>query len=209
MHKGIITLALKIIMVAVIGYWVIGLFSGNESFKGTTLPAHTRILSFGDSLTQGVGASRGKDYPNQLAQIVGRSVVNAGISGETTEGGKRRFAEVLEQNQPDVVVLLEGGNDFLRNVPRAQTKANLGAMIEMAQARDIKVLLVAVPAKSLMLSDALIYQELADQYHVPLLSDTISDLLGDRSVKSDTIHLNDTGYKKLAIAIAKKLNELY
>ncbi len=204
MKKGIIMLALKVTLVAALGYWLIGLLS--SSTQPASLPDQVRILSFGDSLTEGVGASVGHDYPTHLARILDRTVTNAGISGETTSGGVKRFATTLEEHQPDIVILLEGGNDFLRNLPEAETIKNLSTMITEAQAQGIQVLLVAVPQKSLFLSDAKLYGELAAQHNVPLLDGALTSLLGSSSNKSDLIHLNDKGYEKLAQAIADKLN---
>ncbi len=205
MKKGMIMLALKVTIIVALGYWVIGLLSSGS--QPSTLPPHVRILSFGDSLTEGVGASVGNDYPAHLARILDRTVINAGISGETTSGGVKRFAATLEEHQPDIVILLEGGNDFLRNLPESETIQNLSTMITEAQAQGIQVLLVAVPQKSLFLSDAKLYGELAAKHNVPLLDGALTSLLGNSSNKSDLIHLNDGGYEKLAQAIADKLNQ--
>ncbi|MGS0682097.1 GDSL-type esterase/lipase family protein [Shewanella sp. 125m-7] len=165
------------------------------------LPGNARVLAFGDSLTYGVGASEGMDYPSQLATISGFEVINAGVSGETTTAGVSRLGPLLDKYSPELLVLLEGGNDFLRNHSITRTKSNLAAMIEMAQSKQIPVLLVAVPQKSLFLSVSPIYEELAEQYQLVLVEDALSDLLKSPSKKSDAIHLNDEGYLVLANAI--------
>ncbi|GIU16075.1 arylesterase [Shewanella sp. MBTL60-007] len=175
-----------------------------QACSGPSLPPLTenaRVLAFGDSLTYGVGASKGLDYPSQLAGISGYEVINAGISGETTSAGKQRLGALLERHDPELLILLEGGNDFLRNQPQDKTKANLANMIEQAQAKQIPVLLVAVPQKSLFLSPSPIYAELAEEYELVLIEDTLSSLLKSPSKKSDAIHLNDAGYLELAQAI--------
>ena len=175
-----------------------------QACSGPSLPAlseNARVLAFGDSLTYGVGASQGQDYPSQLALISGFEVINAGVSGETTSEGKQRLAQLLTRHNPELLILLEGGNDFLRNQPLAATKANLAQMIEAAQAKQIPVVLVAVPQKSLFLSPAPIYAELAEQYQLVLVEDALSRLLTSPSKKSDAIHLNDAGYLALAEAI--------
>lgn len=169
------------------------------------LPPNARLLAFGDSLTFGVGAAKGQDYPSQLAAISGFEVINAGISGETTTGGLKRLNGLLDTHLPQVLILLEGGNDFLRNHSEAKTKANLASMIEMAQAKQIPVLLVAVPQKSLFVSPSPIYAELAEQYQLVLVEDTLSDLLKSPSMKSDAIHLNEQGYLALANAVYESL----
>lgn len=165
------------------------------------LTDNARILAFGDSLTYGVGASKGQDYPSQLANLSGFEVINAGVSGETTTQGAARLDKLLSLHSPDLLILLEGGNDFLRNQSVDATKANLASMIEMAQLHQVPVLLIAVPQKSLFLSPSPIYAELAKEYQLVLLEDTLSNLLKTSAMKSDMIHLNDQGYLALANAV--------
>ncbi|QQX81360.1 arylesterase [Shewanella sp. KX20019] len=169
------------------------------------LSANATVVAFGDSLTAGVGASRQHDYPSQLAVLSGLNVINAGVSGETTTEGAKRLPTVLAKYSPELLILLEGGNDFLRNQPKAGTKANLAAMIEQAQSRGVTVLLIAVPQKSLFLSPSPIYAELAEEYQIVLIEDALSELLKTASMKSDAIHLNDSGYLGLANAILAKI----
>ena len=164
------------------------------------------ILAFGDSLTQGVGASPNYDYPSQLAKILNQNVINAGISGETTAEGLKRFERTVNQYNPDAIILLEGGNDFIRNVPRQITHDNLSKMISIAQNKHIPILLVSVPEKGLFLSDAEIYKALAKEYNVPILLDVVSDLLSEPAKKSDLIHLNNDGYFELATKIAEQFH---
>ena len=80
-------------------------------------------------------------------------------------------------------------------------------MIELAQVRSIAVVLIAVPQKSLFLSPATLYSELAETYDVMLLEEALTDLLKTRSMKSDTIHLNDAGYRALAETIYRGLED--
>ena len=164
------------------------------------------ILAFGDSLTQGIGASPNHDYPSQLERILKVKVINAGISGETTSEGLKRFIRTLDKYNPDAVILLEGGNDFLRNVPRQITHDNLSKMINITQSRHIPILLVSVPEKGLFLSDAEIYNSLAKEHNVPIVLDVVSDLLSEPAKKSDLIHLNDAGYLELATEISEQFN---
>ncbi|MBM7072740.1 arylesterase [Shewanella sp. 202IG2-18] len=164
------------------------------------------LLAFGDSLTQGIGASANQDYPAQLSKILNQKIINAGISGETTSEGLKRFEQTINEHSPDAIILLEGGNDFIRNVPRSVTHQNLFQMIDIAKAQGIEVLLISVPEKGIFLSDAEIYRSLAKEHNIPLLTDTLSDLLGTPAKKSDLIHLNNQGYFDLALAISKQFN---
>lgn len=111
------------------------------------LAADAEILAFGDSLTYGKGVNSGEDYPAALAELSGRYVINAGVSGETTAQGLIRLGVQLMEHSPDLLILLEGGNDFLRNTPPDVAKANLAKMIELANSYSIPLLLIAVPEK--------------------------------------------------------------
>ncbi len=172
---------------------------------GEPLNSGDNILAFGDSLTYGVGAGKGQDYPAQLAELTGLEVNNYGISGETTGQGLKRFAHVLAKTQPELVILLEGGNDILRGQNLEQTKQNLSQMIKIANQADVQVLLIGVPSKSLFLSDAALYGELAEEHSVIFIADLISDLLKQPQYKSDAIHLNSAGYQVLAKKIQDTL----
>ncbi|GGI98260.1 arylesterase [Shewanella hanedai] len=171
------------------------------------LSANGDILAFGDSLTYGKGANDGGDYPAVLSELTGLSVINAGVSGETTTQGLARLRGLLEQSSPQLLILLEGGNDFLRNTDPDITEANLAKMIEMAKAHSIPVILIAVPQKSLFLTDANLYSALAENYDLILIEDTLADLLKSPAMKSDTVHLNQAGYRALAEAIHLSLLE--
>lgn len=169
------------------------------------LAADATILAFGDSLTAGVGVSDEFSYPTILSQLSGRKVVNAGVSGETTAQGLKRFARLLAEHEPQLAIILEGGNDLLRNEPESKVTANLGQMIQAAQMQGIQVLLVGVPEKKLFSGAADFYRELAETYEVPLEEEIVPELMGRLSMKSDYVHFNQNGYRALAEAIYDKL----
>lgn len=171
------------------------------------LSSNATIVAFGDSLTEGIGASKEGSYPSQLAIITGLNVVNAGISGETTDRGLARFKDVLTQYNPELVILLEGGNDILRNQNQNQTKQNLAQMIDIAKQHNVQVLLMGVPEKNLFSSVAGFYDELAEEHEVAYMRGVISDLLKTKKYKSDQIHLNAQGYRVLAEQIAEILKD--
>lgn len=112
---------------------------------------------------------------------------------------------MLNQSAPELIILLEGGNDILRNHDLAATENNLQSMITIAQNRAIDVVLVAVPSKQLFLSPASFYRQLADINNLVLLEDTLSDLLKNPAMKSDTVHLNAAGYRVLAEQVYQQL----
>lgn len=165
------------------------------------------ILAFGDSLTEGVGASEQAAYPAQLEALTGHPVINAGISGETSTEGLRRLPGVLDRHDPALMILLTGGNDVLRNQDLARAKRNIARMIEIAQGRGVQVVLVGVPKKSLFSDSAPLYRELADFYHVPLVDDLVAGLLRHPGYKSDAVHLNAAGYRAMAERLDEVLRE--
>lgn len=169
---------------------------------------HGTILAFGDSLTDGKGTSRDNSYPAVLEELSGRTVINAGISGEITADGLVRLQQLLDESTPDLLILLQGGNDILRNMNLNQTRDNLSAMITLAQNRNIPVLLIGVPEKSLFSSTAPLYRELAEQHNVPLMDDLIARLLKQADMKSDSVHFNEKGYRSMAEQIHKTLKKL-
>ena len=171
------------------------------------LPDNAVILAFGDSLTKGKGVSEVDSYPKVLSELSGRSVINAGISGEITTDGLARLPAVLDDTQPDLMILLEGGNDILRNINIQTTKSNLAAMIETAHGRGIPVILIGVPEKKLFSDSASIYPELADEHDLVFDEDLVADLLRNASFKSDAVHLNATGYRAMAEKIHELLND--
>ncbi|NVJ65496.1 MAG: arylesterase [Gammaproteobacteria bacterium] len=173
--------------------------------KLTPLNQQQVILAFGDSLTAGVGASEQDAYPQQLAKLVGHRVINAGISGETTAEGLVRLASVLDQHEPQLVILLEGGNDILRNQNLAQTKQNLAKMIEEIRSRNIQLVFLGVPEKNIFSDSADLYEELAQEYQLVFDGEIISDLIKKKRYKSDPIHFNALGYQKLAERIVEML----
>ncbi len=172
--------------------------------KLTAVPVNGTILAFGDSLTAGYGASEATSYPSALAQLSGRTVINAGISGEVTQDGLARLPQVLDQTNPDLLILLEGGNDILQSKDLTQTKQNLAAMIELAQSRDIDVVLVGVPKKGISAQAAPLYDELAQEYKLVYEDDLLGGLLRKSEYKSDAVHFNAQGYR----VMAEELHEL-
>jgi lysophospholipase L1-like esterase len=165
------------------------------------LPAEAVVLAFGDSLTHGNGAPAGQAYPDALAGLLGRTVINAGVPGEVSAAGLRRLPDALEEYRPNLVILCHGGNDFLQRLDRAQTAANVAAMVEQIRATGADVILVGVPEFGFVLKPPKFYQETAERFGIPYEAEIVSDLLGDRDYKSDTIHPNAAGYRRMAEAL--------
>jgi lysophospholipase L1-like esterase len=170
------------------------------------LGANDTVLAFGDSLTYGTGAREEESYPAVLQGLIARHVVRAGFPGEVTEQGVQRLPELLDQHQPRLLLLCMGGNDMLQKLDPAATEANLRTMVRMARERGVAVVLIAVPKAELFGGVAEVYAKLADEFGLPLESQVLKDVLYDRVYKSDQIHPNAEGYRKVAEAVAKLLH---
>lgn len=165
------------------------------------------VLAFGDSLTFGTGASPDDSYPAVLEKLISRRVVNAGIPGEETSGGRQRLAGVLEEQKPALMLLCLGGNDFLRHQDEQSVAANLRAMVQTARERGVAVVLIAVPRLGLGLEVPKLYGEIAAEAGIPLEGKTLKKILADKSLKSDPIHPNSAGYRILAERVAELLRK--
>lgn len=136
-----------------------------------------KILVLGDSLTAGYGLGPGESFADQLARALndaGQSaeVINAGVSGDTTAGGRGRIGWLLAgQEKPDLVIIELGANDGLRAINPESTRANLASIIEQAESSGSRVLLtgmLAPPNLGQEYADAFnrIYPDLAEKYDV-------------------------------------------
>jgi acyl-CoA thioesterase-1 len=111
--------------------------------------AEQRILVYGDSLSAGFGIAVSQSWPALLGQRLQASgsrmtVTNASISGETTAGGRARFAAALDQFKPAIVILALGANDGLRGLPVNAMEDNLAFMVKLAKKHKARVLLVGM-----------------------------------------------------------------
>ena len=165
------------------------------------------VLAFGDSLTFGTGANAGESYPVRLEALIGRKVVASGVPGETTSGGLARLPAAMQEAKPQLVILCEGGNDFLQKLGDAQAENNIRAMIRIARAQGAQVVLVGVPKPGLLPSPAGFYAEIAKDLRLPYEETALRKILTDNGLKSDLVHPNAAGYARLAEAIAALLKK--
>ena len=176
--------------------------------KLAKLPADGVVLAFGDSLTHGNGAPAEASYPAVLERLIGRRVVRSGVPGEVTAEGLVRLPAALRQADPDLVILIHGGNDMLRRNSPARTAANLRAMVRLARERGVAVVVIGVPNLGLVLGhSAGFYAELTKELEIPYDGKTLPSILKQPNLKSDAIHPNAQGYRKLAEGVAELLRK--
>jgi acyl-CoA thioesterase-1 len=160
-------------------------------------PGNDTILAFGDSLVQGVGASPGHDFVTNLSNQIGHPIINMGVSGNTTADGLARINDVLEQ-KPGVVILLLGGNDYLKRIPQKETFSNLDKIITILQSNGAVVVLIGV--RGGLLSDHFdgSFKDSAKRKGTLFVSNILDGLIGNQTLMFDQVHPNDAGYMKMA-----------
>lgn len=178
-----------------------------------------RILAVGDSLFAGYGlASSGESYPARLeaalrARGINARITNAGVSGDTSGAGAQRFAFVLKSQpaKPDLVIIEFGGNDILRGLPPAQTRANLEKMLAEAKAAGVPVLLMGMLAPPNLGPDFRagfepIYPDLARAYGARLVPFFLAPVIGKPDlIQDDHIHPNARGVDEIVAASADEV----
>lgn len=173
------------------------------------------ILAFGDSLYAGYGLGRGQSMPAHVERLlrqqgINAKVINAGVSGDTTSAGRKRLAFTLDKlpRKPDLVMLGLGGNDVLRQIPVAETRANLTAMLDELRRRGIPVVLTGMRAPPNLGPDYTVpfdamYAELARKYGAALDPFVLAGVIGDRRLMlPDGVHPNVKGIDIMAARIA-------
>ena len=167
------------------------------------------IVAFGDSLTAGFGADPGQSYPDFLQKELDvrgcrYHVVNAGISGNTTKDGVGRLKDVLAL-KPSVAIVAFGGNDGLRGLPIADTRANLDEIVGALTRAHVKVVMGGITLPPNYGPDYIAqfnqtYTLVSRKYHVPLLPFLlihVYDVPG--SMQEDGIHATAQGNRQIAL----------
>jgi len=180
---------------------------GEKNSSLSALSSSSLILAYGDSLTYGYNVSRSESYPAKLEVLTGISVINSGVSGEVSAQGLKRLPKVLDEHHPQLVILCHGGNDLLRKMDPEEMESNIRGMIQLSLDRDIPVILLGVPKPGIFLSSFDVYERIANSMNIIFIEDLISDVLRDKSLKSDSIHPNKKGYNIMAEEIYSLLSD--
>ena len=161
-------------------------------------------VAFGDSLTEGFGASEGKDYPTLLSQSLGFPIQNFGRAGETSKDGLNRVEEVAALH-PRVVLLCFGGNDALNGLPSGQLFGNIESMIDRLHREGSFVVLIGIRSASLRDQFEKPFKELARRKQVVYVADFLKGLAFKPVYMSDAVHPNDDGYKQFVMRLEEEL----
>lgn len=180
-----------------------------QAFTGFAQERKT-IMFFGDSITAGYGLEMEQAFPALIQREIDKlgwsySVINAGLSGETSAGGLRRVNWVL-QRRVDVFVLELGGNDGLRGIATASTKENLQGIIDRVKERypESVILLTGMEAPPNMGQDytnafRAIFSDLATENDLPFMPFILEDVGGIPELNlPDGIHPTAKGHEIVA-----------
>jgi len=177
------------------------------------------LLVFGDSLSAAYGLRTDQGWVALLQQRLqtqgyGYRVVNASVTGETTDGGRARLARALSQHKPDLVILELGANDGLRGLPVKDIRANLAQMIDAVRRTGARTLLVGILippnygpqyTKSL----ASMYETLAKEQNVPLVPFLLDGVALDKQLmQDDGLHPNALGQPRILENVWTRLQPL-
>ncbi len=190
------------------------------SFASAEAP---EVVMLGDSLTQGYGLADGEGLVPQLqawldAQGTPATLINMGVSGDTSAGGAARVAWSLTEQSRALVVAL-GGNDLLRGLPPKETRKNLTLILETAKGRGLPVLLIGLPAPANYGPDwqaefNALYADLAQTYGAAYEPDLLAPLSalppeGRISLmQNDNIHPSKEGVARVVAHIGPKVQAL-
>ncbi|TJZ92055.1 arylesterase [Paracoccus gahaiensis] len=184
-----------------------------------------RLAAMGDSLTQGYGLPQEEGFVPVLQDwLQGRGhevqITNAGVSGDTTAGGAARIDWTLAED-PDAMIVALGGNDLLRGIDPASSRANLDTILQRAGAAGVPVLLAGLPAPGNYGPDfkrdfEAMYVDLAAQHDAILVPDFLGPI-GEKAtqglslsdlMQEDRIHPNAEGVRQIVAAIGPQVEEL-
>ncbi len=198
---------------------VAALFLGLILFNTGSFAQQT-ILFFGDSITAGYGLEEEQAYPALIQEKIDSlemdySVVNAGLSGETTAGGLRRADWILQQ-EIDVFLLGLGGNDGLRGIDPENTKENLIGIIEKVREKDpdITIILAGMEAppnlgEGYTSRFRQVFRDIADEFDVIFMPFLLEDVAGiDELNQADGIHPTAEGQQIIAENVWEYLEPL-
>lgn len=194
-------------------------FAGRPS---TAQGAPIRILAYGDSLTAGYGLDESESFPARLeAALKARgkevTVINGGVSGDTSRGGLERLEWSLA-DPPDAVILELGANDALRGISAAETRANIHAMLTKLADRRIPVLLAGMRAPPNMGADYgaefdRLYPDLAGEFDIEFYPFFLDGVAADPALnQADGMHPNADGVgeivKRMLDPVLQLINRL-
>lgn len=199
MKKETIIILIVLIVTSALA-WLF-LFSKNDKIE---VDQTLKIVTLGDSLTEGYGVEEEDNYPSQLEKkLIGDGleveIINKGVSGDTTEDTLMRIDEIVDI-EPDIVILAIGSNDALRALSVEKAKKNIINIIEKLEEHNVKILFCGMrlpPVRGFKYSREFkeMFIKISEDYDVVFMP----YFLGDVAIRADLniddgIHPNKEGY---------------
>ncbi|HWA37443.1 MAG TPA: GDSL-type esterase/lipase family protein [Burkholderiales bacterium] len=206
-RRPVMSVPVQLRLLFALALLALGAACGDAPKPLARLPADAVVLAFGDSLTFGTGAQEAESYPAQLARLIGRRVVRAGIPGEVTSQALARLPEELDEHAPRLLLLCIGGNDFLQRLPVHEAERNVRAMVRLARDRGVDVVLIGTPEPGLQAAPPVFYGAIAKEFGLVYEGAILGEVLKSRGLKSDLVHPNAKGYRVIAERLAETLKE--
>jgi len=183
------------------------LFTACGKYEPKNYPnSNTDIIAFGDSLTYGYGAARNESYPAYLSEMLGREVINLGVSGDTSAMGLARISEI-KKYEPYMVLIEFSANDFFRKNPKEQTENNLREIVRQVQNMGAIAVLVDTGGAYPMEAYTKIQKQIAAEYNTLFVPGIMDGIYSKKDLKSDQIHPNAAGYKIVAERVKKVIED--
>ena len=211
MKKGVYNASVKFL------FLILFLFVSGCSLKVKNLNSQGRtIVCFGDSITYGAGSSKGKDYPSILSDMIKNDyakknlfsklkVINAGLSGDTTEGALKRIDKDVLSKDPYLVVIEFGGNDFLKGIPLEETMNNLKKIIVRIQKYGAIAAVCDTTVSYFMRGYRGHFAKIARDNKAIFIPAVLEGIFNSPKLKSDYIHPDDEGYRIIAQKIYRTI----
>ncbi len=167
------------------------------------------IIAFGDSLVYGTGASqRGEtDMFSLVSKNLGVEIINKGVPGDTTVDGLERLENDVLSQDPKIVFILLGGNDYLQKIPKEQTFQNLKLIVKKIQEKGAIVILMGIRG-GLLDHFENEFEKLAKEYNTGYIPDVLEGIILNRDLMADSVHPNDKGYRIISIRVFSVLEQI-
>jgi len=165
------------------------------------------IVFLGNSITAGAGAGPGEDFPSIVARELNVEVVNAGVSGDSVFDALQRLEIDVLAEDPKIVVVELGGNDFLQGTSLDSTFANFEIIMQKLKLSGVKIVIVSVniPLKP---SYEARQKEMAKKYDGVFVPNILRGVISDPRFMSDSVHPNAMGYQIIAKRVIKGIKKV-
>ena len=171
--------------------------------------AGQNIIILGDSITAGYGLNIEQAYPYLLSQKLNLPILNSGVSGDKTADGLARLSNDVLSQEPWIVIIALGGNDFLRKVPKIKTEQNLRVIIAQIQAQKAITVLLGMNLGLFKDEYRDLYQRVAQETGSYLIPQVLKGIIDNpQHRQEDIIHPNTRGQEILANRVASALEPL-